>query len=154
MKYLVVSDTHTYINNVINLIEKIKPDYCIHLGDMASDCEDLESIFPRQKFIFVKGNNDIWLRDNRFPDEREFTLEGKRFFICHGHKLHVKESTELLKKAARQKNADIVLYGHTHKKALEWNGSMLVMNPGTRDSYGIIEIKDDNVKADVFDYEK
>ena len=154
MKYLVVSDTHNYINNVVELIEKLKPDYCIHLGDMASDCKELESIFPRQKFIFVKGNNDIWLRDNRFPDERVFCLEGKNFFVCHGHKYHVKGGTELLVKCAREKNADIVLYGHTHRKSIVWHGDMLVMNPGARTSYGIIEIKDQTAKAEIIDYEK
>lgn len=153
MKYLVISDTHGYINSAINLIDDIKPDYCIHLGDMVADCEELEYIFPRQKFIFVKGNNDYFLKSADFPDERFFELEGKNFFICHGHRYHVKGGLELLKKTARSKNAHIVLYGHTHVKKMEWDGEMLVMNPGSKTSYGIIEIKNNEIKAELFDNE-
>ncbi len=154
MKYLIVSDTHRYINNTISLIERLKPDYCIHLGDMASDCEDLENIFPRQKFIFVKGNNDVWLRDSRFPDERFFELEGKKFYICHGHRFHVKTGTDYLKSEAAKKGADIVLFGHTHRKFIEENGNIVILNPGTYTSYGIITIKDGCINAQVKDYEK
>jgi hypothetical protein len=92
---------------------------------MVRDCEDLESIFPRQKFIFVKGNNDPWTRDASFPDERAFTLGGKKFFICHGHKFHVKSSLALLKRIAQEKECDIVLFGHTHKAYIENDGLSL-----------------------------
>ena len=153
MKYLVLSDTHGYTNIAINLIENLKPDYCIHLGDMAADCEELEYIFPRQKFIFVKGNNEFFLKSPAFPDERVFELEGKTFFVCHGHKYHVKSGPELLMRAAKEKKADIVLYGHTHAKKLLWQDDVLVLNPGSRCSYGIIEIKDGTVNAELFEYE-
>lgn len=153
MKYLVISDTHGYINIAINLILDLKPDYCIHLGDMAADCEELENIFPRQKFIFVKGNNDFFLRNSSFPDERVFELDGKTFFVCHGHKYHVKQGTEYLIRAAKEKNAQIVLYGHTHAKKIIWQNDILILNPGSRSSYGVIEIKDGNIKAELFDNE-
>jgi len=153
MKYLIISDTHGYIGNAVSLIESLKPDYCIHLGDMASDCEELEYIFPRQKFIFVKGNNDFWLRNNQFPDERFFSLEEKNFFVCHGHKYHVKSGIELLKKTAKEKGAQIVLYGHTHVKNLVWDNDTLILNPGSRDSYALLEIKDGKINAELHDNE-
>ena len=150
MKYLIISDTHGNITYAINAIEKLKPDYCIHLGDMVEDCEDLERIFPRQKFIFVKGNNDYWIRNNSFPDERVFTLEGKTFFICHGHKYHVKGGTEYLKREAKQINADIVLYGHTHIQKHENDNDMVIINPGARDKYAVITIKNDDINVELF----
>ena len=150
MRYLIISDTHGNITYAINAIESIKPDYCIHLGDMAQDCEDLQSIFPRQKFIFVKGNNDYWLRDNSFPDERVFSLEGKTFFICHGHRYHVKSGCDFLKREAGLKNADIVLYGHTHIQKMEWDNDVLILNPGSRDKYAIITIKDNKINAELY----
>lgn len=148
MKFLVISDTHGYINNAVNIIESEKPDYVIHLGDMAADCEDLESIYPRQKFIFVKGNNDFWLKDAQFPNERIFTICNKKFFICHGHKYHVKQGLFMLKAKAKAEKADIVLYGHTHVKYLE-EREMLIMNPGAHLTYGIITIQNDDVKAEL-----
>ena len=153
MKYLVISDTHGYVNVAINLILELKPDYCIHLGDMAADCEELERIFPRQKFIFVKGNNDVWLRNNMFPDERFFELEGFNFLLTHGHKYHVKSGIDFLKQKAKEKKADVVLYGHTHVKNLVWDNDMLILNPGSRTSYGVIEIKNGNINAELFDDE-
>ncbi len=154
MKYLIISDTHKFLNNAVDLIEKLKPDYCIHLGDIAQDCDDLENIFPRQKFIFVKGNNDVWLRDNRFPDERCFELEGKRFFVCHGHKFHVKSSLDYLKSAAKEKKADIVLFGHTHKKYIDKSDTMVILNPGGYSSYGLITIENGIIAAIVKEYDK
>jgi len=149
LKILVISDTHGQIMNAVNLIKKGTYDYCIHLGDVVRDCEDLESIFPRQKFIFVKGNNDFWTRDASFPDERTFTLGGKKFFICHGHKFNVKSSLALLKSTAIKKECDVVLFGHTHKSYLE-DGSLTVMNPGCVKSYGEIIIDDEgNMKSEL-----
>ncbi len=150
MKIIVISDTHGNINHAIEAIEKEKPDYCIHLGDMKADCEDLEAIFPRQKFIFVKGNNDFWLRDSSYPDERFFSLEGKNFFVCHGHKYNVKYSLAPLKSKGREKGADIILYGHTHSKHMENDGGVLVMNPGASMSHGVIIIKNGEINSSLY----
>lgn len=142
MKILVISDTHGYLGDAVEAIENEKCDFCIHLGDMVADCEELELIFPRQKFIFVKGNNDYFTKSSSFPDERTFELGGKRFFVCHGHKFHVKSDLSLLRKKASEAGADIILYGHTHRAYLETE-PVLVMNPGSRTSYGIIDIDND-----------
>ena len=151
MKILVISDTHGNINNAIEAIKNEKCDYCIHLGDMVADCEDLEAVFPRQKFIFVKGNNDIWLRNSSYPDERFFTLEGKSFFICHGHKYNVKYSLDALKAKGRELGADIILYGHTHSKHLENDGQVLVLNPGASSSYGVIIIENGKINSSLIE---
>ena len=149
MKILVISDTHGQIMNAVRLIETKKYDYCIHLGDVVRDCEDLESIFPRQKFIFVKGNNDPFVRDSSFPDERIFNLGGKKFLVCHGHKYHVKSSLARLKSTGAVNECDIILFGHTHKAYIE-NDGLLVMNPGSHQSYGEIVIDDvGNIMAEL-----
>ena len=151
MKILVISDTHGHINQATETIKNLKHDYCIHLGDMVQDCEDLESIFPKQKFIFVKGNNDFWVRDGRFPTERCFTLCDKTFFVCHGHKFHVKDGLYALKAEAAKNNADIVLYGHTHSKYLEEDNGIVIMNPGSVYSYGLITIEGGEVYAGLYE---
>ena len=149
MRYLVLSDTHGRINKAIETIETQKCDYCIHLGDMVQDCEDLQSIFPKQKFIFVKGNNDFWTHSPDFPDLRVFTLENKRFFVCHGHKFHVKQDLYGLIGAAKKENADIVLFGHTHRQLYEEHGEMKIINPGAYDGYAIITIDGENIACEV-----
>lgn len=149
MKYLIISDTHGKLNNAIKAIENEKCDYCIHLGDMVCDCEDLQSIFPRQKFIFVKGNNDFWTRSSNFPDQRIFTLDGKKFMVCHGHKYNVKQGLYALIAAAKNEDADIVLYGHTHRQNLEYHDGMMVLNPGASASYAVITINNDEITCEV-----
>jgi len=150
LRYLVMSDTHGNINNAIRAIEREKCDYCIHLGDIAQDCEDLQNIFPRQKFIFVKGNNDFWLKNSDFPDLRVFNLDGKRFFLCHGHRFHVKQGLYSLIAAAKKENADIVLFGHTHHQLLEEHDGMKIINPGSYSEYAIITINGEDVQCEVF----
>lgn len=152
MKYLVISDTHGKINYAVDTIRSTRCDYCIHLGDMVQDCEDLQSIFPKQKFIFVKGNNDYWTNSSDFPEQRVFELEGKRFFVCHGHKYNVKCGIHALVKAAKSENADICLFGHTHVQYFENSDGLLVVNPGAYDKYAVITIKNNDVNCEVFSY--
>jgi len=149
MKILVVSDTHGYIGNTVSLIEEINPDYIIHLGDMASDCDELRAIYPLKRIICVLGNNDFFC--NAYPLDRIADIGNKVIYMCHGHKYNVKSGLNLLKKTAKEKNADIVLFGHTHKAYLEQTDKMLIMNPGSTTTYGLICIENENVTAKVYD---
>lgn len=152
MKILVISDTHGNIDNAVSLINKLNPDYTFHLGDMADDCKRLETLFPRKIIACVKGNNDYF--DNTYPLERLATIDGKKIFACHGHKYNVKSSLLPLSLKARELDADIVLYGHTHCPFLEQDGSLLIMNPGSHSTYGIIETDGNQIEAKVEKYEK
>lgn len=155
MKILVISDTHGYTSNAEKLIQQNNFDYCIHLGDTADDCYNLENEFPMQKFIFVRGNNDYYLSDDSlFPYERVFTLENIKFFACHGHKYNVKLGTAYLKSKAAKVGADIALFGHTHSAMLDTADSVTLMNPGTFFTYGIIDISNSNVNCEIHDIYK
>ena len=146
MKILVISDTHRFISNAVSLIEEHKPDTVVHLGDIADDCDELRYIYPHKRIICVLGNNDFF--NKNYPLEVICTLEGKKFFMCHGHKYNVKSGLYALMKRARDEGADVVLYGHTHKNKCEYEGNILIMNPGSIRTYGIIEIdKDGNINA-------
>ena len=151
---LVISDTHRNIQNAISLVNKFKPDYLLHLGDVCEDCERLSDIFPGVIILSVIGNNDFSLAYPQYPAERVFTLGGKKFFMCHGHKYRVKLSPMSLVMRARELGADIVLFGHTHEKLLEQTDEMLIMNPGSVRSYGIIELNDGEISARVENYDR
>ena len=148
LKLLIISDTHGYLGNAVSAIEKENPDYILHLGDMADDCAELENMYPRKLVICVLGNNDFF--NKRYPLERQFELCGKKIFMCHGHKYNVKHSLFPLKMAADE--CDIVLYGHTHIAHLEQDEDMLVMNPGSTSSYGVINISDDSIDAEIIKF--
>ncbi len=150
LKILVISDTHGKIENAVSLIKRINPDYTFHLGDMADDCRRLEALFPAKVIASVKGNNDYF--DKEYPLERIVTLGEKKFFICHGHKYNVKTSLLPITYKARELGADVVLFGHTHKALAEDADGLTVLNPGSTESYGIIEIEKNEIYARVEKY--
>lgn len=149
LRLLVISDTHMYISNATKLINEYNPDYILHLGDICDDCERLSEIFPNKIILSVIGNNDFGSAYPDFPKERVFTLGGKNFLMCHGHTYHVKSSLSSLKRRGRAVKADVILFGHTHEKYLEKDGDVIIMNPGTVWSYGIIELTDGEIDARV-----
>ena len=59
------------------------------------------------------------------------------------------ENPNDLKSAARQQNADIALFGHTHVPYTEYDNGLWIMNPGALRrfelSYGLIDIQKGNV---------
>lgn len=154
LKLLIISDTHHRIDNAIDLITRTNPDYVLHLGDMCEDCVQLQKRFPSRIILSVMGNNDYPQRYPDIPYERTFTLDGKKIFMCHGHKYNVKLGIDRLAYKAESINADIVLYGHTHSKHLEISSGMIIMNPGSTSSYGIIEINNGEANARLGIYEK
>ena len=46
MKYLVLSDSHGNVDNMVRAVEREKPDGIIHLGDCWRDAEELNELFP------------------------------------------------------------------------------------------------------------
>ena len=136
-------------------------DIFLHLGDGADSflmlCERM-GVFGRA----VKGNCDSFLISSaKIPDRDIFTICGKKIFMTHGNAFGVSYSTERLIYAAREAEADIVLYGHTHVKDCRYieenevyKKPLYIMNPGSiakpRDnsaSFGYIDI---NEKTGVF----
>lgn len=97
-----------------------------------------------KRCIRLGGNCDVY---SSLPSEETFACGGKTVFILHGHTRGVKHGTEELLRAAKEKCADIVLYGHTHIPKSEYIDNMYVMCPGSiRDgSYGIVDITDNGI---------
>ena len=142
----VVSDTHKKKSQIRKVLNKIKnADVLIHLGDNSEDVEDMMMEFNKPIYS-VRGNCDFSLRS---PSERVEIIEGKKFFLTHGHRYSVKDSLMKLEYRALEIGADIVLYGHTHVANIEFNNGIWFINPGSAavsrgqfNSIAFIEIKD------------
>ena len=79
---------------------------------------------------------------------RVFEIDGKKFFITHGHVYGVKSSLTSLKKRAEQNDADCVLFGHTHISLCEKDGKTFYLNPGSaRETAGVIEIENGKISG-------
>lgn len=83
--------------------------------------------FPEKTFLQVRGNCD-WGCD--LPVDAEITLEGKKIFYTHGYTHNVKYGLYNVCCAAREKKADIVLFGHTHQALTEYDDGLYILNPG------------------------
>lgn len=149
-RILVFSDSHGntgYMKKAIDGIREIS--IIVHLGDCAGDINEIMREYPDYEYKTVIGNCDFSFIDGY---EEIFELGGYKFLITHGHKFGVKTGTDDLVEYAREKGVNAVLYGHTHISECEFDGDMLVMNPGCgREygaSYGVIEIEED-IKADI-----
>lgn len=146
IKVLVISDTHRNISNAIDIINDKKPDYVLHLGDLADDADDIRHIFERTEVIGVCGNCD-WATFTNAPAERFLDIGGVKILMCHGHTYSVKSGIGSYTATARERGADIALFGHTHVPMLDNMGDIIMMNPGTVSTYGWIEIKDGKADA-------
>ena len=150
MKVLIVSDTHGREQNLAEALEQTGPiDQLIHLGDVEGGAEHIRELAGDAPAAIIAGNHDFFCD---LPNERIFTLGGHRIFMTHGHGYFVHSGTLYLKREARKKGADIVMFGHTHKPYMEEDNELLVLNPGSlslprqeghRPTYIVMEIADD-----------
>lgn len=150
MKILVISDTHGKTDNVIEILNKVKDiDRIIHLGDYEKDAEYIQYA-QEQPVDYISGNCDY---GTLTPNEKTIILGPFRLFLTHGHLYRVKENYDLIRKIAKEKQSQIVLFGHTHVPYIEVSEQLSIMNPGSLSeprsgqprSYGILQLGDDKL---------
>ena len=154
MKLLVLSDSHKNIDRMIYAAEQTAPDIILHLGDHISDAQRLSKQLPKTIIYIVKGNCDY---DDKGKNELFLTLEGIKILMTHGHTYGVKSGLAMLIDRARQLDAGIVLYGHTHRAALHREYKLWLMNPGQMErhdsilsaSYGIVNIENGSLECGI-----
>lgn len=117
MNILVFSDSHGHPDHIKEALRRQikRPDAVIFLGDGQRDMLYLE--LDGIPFYRVSGNCDLssLFSEGNAPDEMTVELGGKRIFITHGHNYAVKSGYGVIIAAALKRDADIVLFGHTHE---------------------------------------
>jgi putative phosphoesterase len=157
MKIAVFSDSHREISGIDDAFAKIADgiDAVIHLGDGYRDMEIYKHTYPEMEFYCICGNCDLEMNGTY---EMCFELAGKQFFITHGHMYGVKSGYQKIISAAKNKSADICLFGHTHKADIFNQDDILFINPGSinmeryfyrNPTFVMLEIKGDDVVADI-----
>lgn len=118
-KVLVISDSHGD-GDIIKKIQEIeKPFLSLHLGDFARDLGE---------GLAVRGNCDAFSQE---PLERMVELQGIKIYMVHGHVEGVKQSLERLFYKAKERGADIALFGHTHRAFGAQAEGVFLLNPGS-----------------------
>lgn len=148
MRVLIVSDTHgrhTTLDRALREAGDI--DMFVHLGDVEGGEEYINAVVTCEKHI-VRGNNDFF---SDLPREEEFEIGKYKVFISHGHTYYVSLDPGHIREEGEARNADIVMFGHTHRPFFEQREGITVLNPGSlsfprqegrRGSYMIMEMED------------
>ncbi len=158
MKIIVISDTHGNMHRLKDVIEKNKDaDLFLHLGDGAEEFFEVQKLYPNLSMNIVRGNCDFGY--DHVPNHETFDVDSHKIFASHGYMHNVKDDIDKYVEFAKGNGADIILYGHTHKRLIKNEDNLYIMNPGSLScprsygpSYGILNI-DDNIIMEIVEYE-
>ena len=156
MKIYVLSDSHNSSLFSPFLGKCSDAQMVIHCGDGQRDVEDLKSVLSCPVYS-VKGNCD-------FFGKREDVIDvlNHRIFVTHGDIYGVKYSLSGLILKAKEVNADIILYGHTHIPDITFKENIWLINPGSltrprenkEPTYCILEISGENIKPALINFKE
>lgn len=118
-----ISDTHGQVRPQVHAA-LAGVSLILHAGDVCGD-EVLDELGLIAPVVAVAGNCDP-PGDPRLVSRIERTLGGVRVHVSHGHELGAPTPEKLL--AAY--DADVIVYGHTHRPLVTRAGGRLVVNPG------------------------
>lgn len=126
----IVSDTHGRTDHRLErrTLEAIREaDVVVHAGDFTT--EAVYDAFDElaTDLVAVAGNNDEPGLAEILPDVATLEWADRRFLVVHGHE-HTETSLGLL---ARERDADVVVVGHSHRPGIEAFGEKLLVNPGS-----------------------
>ena len=117
-KLVILSDTHGLLREQV-LAELDAADVILHGGDINTPAI-AEALASYGETHIVRGNNDKeWAA--HLPKSLRFTIEGVRFFLVHNKKDVPKDLD----------GVDVIIYGHSHKYAIDVIGGVLWLNPGS-----------------------
>src|SRR5690606_26739421 len=98
----------------------------LHAGDVGTldVLVELETIAPVHA---VLGNTDPHSLRERIQDEVRLEQEGFDIVVVHGHLLGSPNARTL---RAAYPDADIIVYGHTHRQRIDRIADCVIVNPG------------------------
>lgn len=139
-KILLLSDTHSYIDNAI--LEHVKKaDEVWHAGDIGN-LEVTDAIKKLKPLRGVYGNIDDDKARMEFPENNRFMCEGVDVWITHiggyPHKYNMRIREEIIKNPPK-----LFISGHSHilKVMPDKKLNLLHMNPGAVGKHGFHNVR-------------
>lgn len=154
MKVAVVSDTHGRIEPFLNTLKQFNDvELIVHLGDTVEDANKIREKTKLPMFV-VRGNNDYM--DVNTPWRELVRINGHKILLTHGHKEGVNFGETKLYYAAKEAEAEMVLYGHTHVYLYEEIEGIKILNPGSAgydrgfeyESFVIMNVTTDDIRVE------
>lgn len=121
MRIGLVSDTHGLLRAEV-LAALAGSDAIVHGGDIG-DAPILDALAAIAPVTAVRGNNDVAPWCDALPTIARTTFGAARVLVVH-------DLADVDLDAA-QKEADVVVCGHSHRPHVERRGSLLIVNPGS-----------------------
>lgn len=117
-----ISDTHGLLRpSVFDALNGVA--LILHAGDVGEGVlDELRAVAPVRA---VRGNTDP-VDDPELPATIELERDGVRIHVSHGHEVGSPTPAKLL---ARY-DAQVIVYGHTHRQLVARDGNRWVVNPG------------------------
>ena len=118
-----ISDTHSLVRaEVFDALKEVA--LILHAGDVGGRgvLDELNAIAPVRA---VSGNTDV-PGDPHLESSIDVDIDGVSIHVSHGHELGSPTPDRLLERY----DADVIVYGHTHRALVERRAERLVVNPG------------------------
>jgi putative phosphoesterase len=118
-----ISDTHGLLRaEVHEALQGV--DLILHAGDVGTNMvlDELRTIAPVRA---VLGNTDS-PKELELEYALDLELAGVRVHVSHGHELGSPDPKKLL----GAYDADVIVFGHTHRQLLHQESGRIVVNPG------------------------
>jgi hypothetical protein len=160
MKICVISDSHKETGNIQKVIDCEDFDLLIHLGD---DYCDMDGVEIKQEFIRVPGVYDKEYFDTGVEKRIIKKFGAFRFLLTHTLNPHENDLEAGVSvnpgEICAKGGVDVVLFGHTHKPEISYDGKILFINPGHlksddkrgyEASYAILEVDENKIKINSY----
>jgi len=117
----IISDTHGLLRDEAR--GRLQGcDLILHAGDVGS-LSVLEELGRIGTVVAVRGNMDKGQWAGELAEIEHVSVEGRQICVIHDV-----DKLDLDPAAA---GTDVVVYGHSHKPAVEWVDGVLYLNPGS-----------------------
>lgn len=139
-KILLLSDTHSYIDNQILKFVK-QADEVWHAGDIGT-IEVMDTIQKITPVRAVFGNIDDNLIRSEFPLDQRFTVENVNVWITHIGGYPNRYDTRIKEEIAKNP-PKLFISGHSHilKVMFDKKLNLLHMNPGAAGKHGFHQVR-------------
>ncbi|MBI4721712.1 MAG: YfcE family phosphodiesterase [Candidatus Stahlbacteria bacterium] len=129
MKVGLLSDSHgstQFVDELVAWFNKQGCDKIIHLGD------DWEDVAKWIEIIKIPGLFSNLYSDPKVPNRLIFEFEGWNTLLTHTKETQENDLPTDLKpeEVIKNKEANVILYGHTHIPAIEKKDGIIYINPG------------------------
>ncbi|NPA76659.1 MAG: metallophosphoesterase [Candidatus Diapherotrites archaeon] len=132
MRFIILGDTHIPDRTerlpewVEKVVEGKKYDEILFTGD-ATEYSILHYLERYAKTYAVRGNMDFL----DLPRFQIIDVLGHRIFLFHSTEVRPRGDPDQLWEYGKTAGADIVVFGHTHKREVYAYKGLLFINPGT-----------------------